>query len=171
MVLGIKQYPVDVDADELIEFIDASIAEGSLSKNMAHVSKLTFNDGKDDFLEQDNPMIKKLRWSFYDACSRFWGMDVFDYNMNSWVYVDWNKNPIEPYMHCHNPENPFTLSGIMYVKLGESGTTMFPIPKRDPYYLPSKELMWFIFPSNLPHTPGKGVEDQKRYSISADLYP
>ena len=34
MVLGIKQYPVDVDADELIEFIDASVAEGSLSKNM-----------------------------------------------------------------------------------------------------------------------------------------
>ena len=32
MVLGIKQYPVDVDADELIEFIDASIAEGSLLK-------------------------------------------------------------------------------------------------------------------------------------------
>ena len=33
-----------------------------------------------------------------------------------------------------------------------------------------KELTWFIFPSNLPHLPGKGVEDQKRYSLSADLY-
>ena len=81
MVLGIRGYPVDVDANELIDFIDSSIENGSLTKNMAHVSKLTFNDGKDDFLEQDNPMIKKLRWSFYDACSRFWGMDVFDLSL------------------------------------------------------------------------------------------
>ena len=42
MVLGIRGYPVDVDADELIEFIDSSIENGSLTKNMAHVSKLTF---------------------------------------------------------------------------------------------------------------------------------
>ena len=60
MVLGIRGYPVDVDANELIDFIDSSIENGSLTKNMAHVSKLTFNDGKDDFLEQDNPMIKNL---------------------------------------------------------------------------------------------------------------
>ena len=129
MVLGIKQYPDDVDADELIEFIDASIAEGSLSKNMAHVSKLTFNDGKDDFLEQDNPMIKKLRWSFYDACSRFWGMDVFDYNITSWVYVDWNKNPIDNTMNGHTKEPKGNLSGIMYVQGGESGTTMLTMPR------------------------------------------
>ena len=50
MVLGIREYPVNIDPDELIEFIDTSIAEGSLTKNMAHVSKLTFHDGKDDFL-------------------------------------------------------------------------------------------------------------------------
>ena len=96
-------------------------------------------------------MIERLKWSFHDACSRFWGMDVFDYQINSWVYVDWDDNPIEPYMHSHNPENPFTLSGIMYVKLGESGTTMFPMPHCDPYFLPKKLMTWFIFPSNLPH--------------------
>ena len=171
MVLAIKEYPVDIDADKLVKFIDTSIVDNTLTKNMDHVSKLTFTDGKDDFLEHDEPMIKHLEWSFYDACSKFWGMDIFDYNISSWVYVDWNNNPIEPYMHSHNPENPFTLSGIMYVKLGTSGTTMFPMPKRDPYYLPNKLMTWFIFPSNLPHTPGKGVEDEKRYSISADLYP
>ena len=97
-------------------------------------------------------------------------MDIFDFQINSWVYVDWNENPIEPYMHSHNPDNPFTLSGIMYIKLGESGTTMFPMPKRDPYFLPKKELTWFIFPSNLPHLPGKGIQNEKRYSLSADLY-
>mgnify|MGYP003109272972 FL=1 len=51
MVLGIKQYPVDIDGDELINFIDTAITDKSLTQNMAHVSKLTFNDGKDDFLE------------------------------------------------------------------------------------------------------------------------
>ena len=82
MVLGIKQYPVDIDGDELINFIDTAITNKSLTQNMAHVSKLTFNDGKDDFLEYDEPIIKKLKWSFHDACSRFWGMDIFDYKIN-----------------------------------------------------------------------------------------
>ena len=150
MVLGIKQYPVDIDGDELIKFIDTAINNKSLNQNIAHVSKLTFTNGRDDFLEYDEPIIKKLKWSFYDACSRYWGMDIFDFEINSWVYVDWSDNKIEPYMHSHNVENPFTLSGIMYVKLGKSETTMFPMPKRDPYFLPKKELTWFIFPSTLP---------------------
>ena len=50
MVLGIREYPVDIDADKLIEFIDTNIENNSLTQNMAHVSKLTFTDGKDDFL-------------------------------------------------------------------------------------------------------------------------
>ena len=83
MVLGIREYPVDVDGDELIKFIDTSIEKNILTKNMDHVSKLTFHDGKDDFLEYDEPIIKKLRWSFHDACSRFWGMDVYEYQINS----------------------------------------------------------------------------------------
>ena len=47
MVLGIREYPVDIDADKLIEFIDTNIENNSLTKNIAHVSKLTFTDGKD----------------------------------------------------------------------------------------------------------------------------
>ena len=134
MVLGIKQYPVDIDGDELIKFIDTAINNKSLNQNIAHVSKLTFTNGRDDFLEYDEPIIKKLKWSFYDACSRYWGMDIFDFEINSWVYVDWSDNKIEPYMHSHNVENPFTLSGIMYVKLGKSETTMFPMPKRSIFF-------------------------------------
>ena len=59
MVLGIKQYPVDINGDELINFIDTSINNKFLTQNIAHVSKLTFTDGKDDFLEYDEPIIKK----------------------------------------------------------------------------------------------------------------
>ena len=69
MVLGIREYPVDIDADELVKFIDTSVEKSALTKNMAHVSKLTFTDGKDDFLEFDEPIIKKLKWAFHDACS------------------------------------------------------------------------------------------------------
>ena len=46
MVLGIREYPVDIDANKLIEFIDTNIENNSLTKNIAHVSKLTFTDGK-----------------------------------------------------------------------------------------------------------------------------
>ena len=38
------------------------------------------------------------------------------------------------------------------------------------YFLPNKMLTWFIFPSNLPHIPGRGMDNEKRYSLSADLY-
>ena len=74
-------------------------------------------------------------------------------------------------MHAHNSENPYTLSGIMYLKFtNSSGTTMFPMPGRPSYFLPNKMLTWFIFPSNLPHIPGRGMDNEKRYSLSADLY-
>ena len=97
-------------------------------------------------------------------------MDVSNYKINSWVYVDWKGNPKEPYMHAHNSENPYTLSGIMFLKFTkQSGTTMFPMPGGR-YFLPKKMLTWFIFPSNLPHIPGRGMDDEKRYSLSADLY-
>ena len=39
MVLGIREYPVDIDADELVKFIDTSVENSALTKNMAHVSK------------------------------------------------------------------------------------------------------------------------------------
>ena len=161
MVLGIREYPVDIQPDDLVNFID------TLSyTDHPHVTKT-----EDDFLEYDVPAIKKLRWSFYDACSRYWGMDVFDFNVDAWVYVDWKDNTNKPYMHAHNLENPYTLSGIMYLTLpGNSETTMFPMPKRDPYFLPRKLFTWFIFPSNLPHLPGKCDEEEKRYCLSADLY-
>ena len=51
----------------------------------------------------------------------------------------------------------------------QSGTTMFPMPNGR-YFLPKKMLTWFIFPSNLPHIPGRGMDDEKRYTLSADLY-
>jgi hypothetical protein len=161
MVLGIKEYPVDIDTTGLVEFVD-TLAYADLP----HVTKT-----EDDFLEYDTPVIKKLRWSFYDACSRYWGMDVFDFNINAWIYVDWKENKNAPYMHAHELENPYRLSGIMYLTLpGDSGTTMFPMPRRDPYFLPKKLFTWFIFPSNLPHLPGKCDEEEKRYCLSADLY-
>ena len=62
---------------------------------------------------------------------------------------------------------------------GIEGVTYEYIPVRPPsnhyfnstvYFLPKKELTWFIFPSNLPHLPGKGIQNEKRYSLSADLY-
>ena len=57
MVLGIREYPVDIDGDKLVEFIDTKIENNSLTQNMAHVSKLTFTDGKDDFLEYNLSLI------------------------------------------------------------------------------------------------------------------
>ena len=164
MVLGIKEYPCQLDNDEvdtLINFIDDTEYQDN-----PIVAKT-----EDTFLDYQIPVIEKLRLSYYDSCSRYWNMNVFDYKISSWIYVDWKGNTKEPYMHAHNLENPYTLSGIMYLKLpGSSGTAMFPMPNHDPYHLPKKLFTWFIFPSNLPHMAGKGTEDEKRYSLSADLY-
>ncbi len=164
MVLGIKQYEIpleDSEIDTLLEFINS----------VEYQNNPTVAKTEDNFLDYDIPVIKKLRWSYYDSCSRYWGMDVFDYRINSWIYVDWKDNTKDPYIHAHNLENPYTLSGIMYLRLpGSSGTAMFPMPNHDPYHLPKKLFTWFIFPSNLPHMAGKGTEDEKRYSLSADLY-
>tara|TARA_B000000557_G_scaffold233720_1_gene208418 strand:+ start:181 stop:678 length:498 start_codon:yes stop_codon:yes gene_type:complete len=164
MVLGIKEYPCQLDNDEvdtLINFIDDTEYQDN-----PIVAKT-----EDTFLDYQIPVIEKLRLSYYDSCSRYWNMNVFDYKISSWIYVDWKGNTKEPYMHAHNLENPYTLSGIMYLQLpGSSGTAMFPMPNHDPYHLPKKLFTWFIFPSNLPHMAGKGTEDEKRYSLSADLY-
>ena len=164
MVLGIKEYPCQLDNDELdtlIDFID----------NIRYQSNPTVVKTEDNFLDCDLPVIQKLRLSYYYSCSRYWDMDVFDFKINSWIYVDWKGNSKEPYMHAHNSENPYTLSGIMYLKFTKSsGTTMFPMPGRPSYFLPNKMLTWFIFPSNLPHIPGRGMDNEKRYSLSADLY-
>jgi len=160
MVLGIKEYPCQIDSEELDTLID--FIDGMKYQDNPIVTKT-----EDNFLDN----FEKLKWSFYDACSRYWDMDVFNYRMNSWVYVDWNGNPNEPYMHAHNSENPYTLSGIMFLRFTESsGTTMFPVPGGDRYFLPKKMLTWFIFPSNLPHIPGRGMDNEKRYTLSADLY-
>ena len=160
MVLGIKEYPCQIDSEELDTLID--FIDGMKYQDNPIVTKT-----EDNFLDN----FEKLKWSFYDACSRYWDMDVFNYRMNSWVYVDWNGNPNEPYMHAHNSENPYTLSGIMFLRFTKSsGTTMFPLPGGDRYFLPSKMLTWFIFPSNLPHIPGRGMDNEKRYTLSADLY-
>ena len=160
MVLGIKEYPCQIDSEELDTLID--FIDGMKYQDNPIVTKT-----EDNFLDN----FEKLKWSFYDACSRYWDMDVFNYRMNSWVYVDWNGNPNEPYMHAHNSENPYTLSGIMFLRFTESsGTTMFPVPGGGRYFLPKKMLTWFIFPSNLPHIPGRGMDNEKRYTLSADLY-
>ena len=160
MVLGIKEYPCQIDSEELDTLID--FIDGMKYQDNPIVTKT-----EDNFLDN----FEKIKWSFYDACSRYWDMDVFNYRMNSWVYVDWNGNPNEPYMHAHNSENPYTLSGIMFLRFTESsGTTMFPVPGGDRYFLPKKMLTWFIFPSNLPHIPGRGMDNEKRYTLSADLY-
>ena len=164
MVLGIREYSCELDNEEvdtLINFID----------NIEYQDNPIVAKTEDNFLDYQNPVIEKLRLSYYDSCSRYWDMNVFDYKISSWIYVDWKSNSKEPYMHAHNLENPYTLSGIMYLRLpGSSGTAEFPIPNYDPYHLPKKLFTWFIFPSNLPHMAGKGTEDEKRYSLSADLY-
>ena len=163
MVLGIKEYPCQLNNDELdtlIDFID----------NITYQDNPTVSKTEDYFLEYQIPVLEKLKYSYYDSCSRYWDMDVSNYKINSWVYVDWKGNPKEPYMHAHNSENPYTLSGIMFLRFTKrSGTTMFPMPGGR-YFLPKKMLTWFIFPSNLPHIPGRGMDDEKRYSLSADLY-
>ena len=164
MVLGIKEYPCQIDHQELDTLID--FIDGIKYQDNPIVAKT-----EDNFLDFELSIFKKLKWSFYDSCSRYWDMDVFDYKINSWVYVDWKGNPKEPYMHAHNSENPYTLSGIMFLRFtASSGTTMFPLPGGRSYNLPKKMLTWFIFPSNLPHIPGRGMDNEKRYSLSADLY-
>ena len=163
MVLGIKEYPCQLNNDELdtlIDFID----------NITYQDNPIVAKTEDYFLEYQIPVLEKLKYSYYDSCSRYWDMDVSNYKINSWVYVDWKGNPKEPYMHAHDSENPYTLSGIMFLRFTkQSGTTMFPMPGGR-YFLPKKMLTWFIFPSNLPHIPGRGMDDEKRYSLSADLY-
>jgi hypothetical protein len=165
MMLGIREYPFsmsDSELKDLLLFIDQLEY-----RDDPHVTTTNY-----DFFENDFYVVKKLRSSFYDACSSYWNMSVSDYRVNSWVYVDWKDNPHSPYMHVHNSKNPYTLSGIMYLTLpGSSETTMFPVPKRDPYFLPKKLFSWFIFPSNLQHIAGIGKEVDKRYCLSADLWP
>ena len=109
MVLGIKEYPCQLDNEEidtLINFIDDTEYQDN-----PIVAKT-----EDTFLDYQIPVIEKLRLSYYDSCSRYWNMNVFDYKISSRIYVDWKSNSKEPYMHAHNLENPYTLSGIMYLR-------------------------------------------------------
>ena len=109
MVLGIREYPCQIDhedLDTLIHFIDG----------IKYQDNPTVAKTEDNFLDFELSVFKKLKWSFYDSCSRYWNMDVFDYKVNSWVYVDWKGNPKEPYIHAHNSENPYSLSGIMLLR-------------------------------------------------------
>ena len=165
MISSIKEYPCDItehELDSLIEYIE--------NTNLSSHPLAAKTDN--NFLDNDIPILNKLKKSFYDSCAKYWGIDVTKYSMKSWIYIDWKNNTKKPFVHTHNYDDPHTLSGIMFLRLPKgSTTTLFPIPHNDDYYLPDKLLTWFIFPSIMPHLPGTCNEVLKRYTLSADLHP
>ena len=170
----IEAYPIRINSKRLLQFLDTV----PFSVDGGYKGQVLKTSGY-GFLEHNAPIIRHLRQSFYKSCSKYLGMKTTDWNIKSWVYADWedNQNNINakgvpgPYLHTHNDDNPYAVSAIMYLTLpGASETTMFPMP-RENYFLPKRLFTWFIFPSRLPHLPGKGKDKKKRYCLSADLYP
>ena len=168
----IGTYPIRINSKKLIHYVDNASFYLVTGANGATVKT------PNNFLDCDVPIIKHLRQSLYKSCSKYLGMKTTDWNIKSWIYADWNGNqgPADskgvpgPYLHTHNDSDPYALSAIMYLTLpGASETTMFPMP-RENYFLPKRLFTWFIFPSRLPHLPGKGKDKKKRYCLSADLY-
>ena len=170
----IEEYPIRINSKRLLQFLDTV----PFSVDGGYKGQVMKTSGY-GFLEHNVPIIRHLRQSFYKSCSKYLGMKTTDWKIKSWVYADWedNQNNINakgvsgPYLHSHNDDNPYAVSAIMYLTLpGASETTMFPMP-RENYFLPKRLFTWFIFPSRLPHLPGKGKDKKKRYCLSADLYP
>lgn len=130
------------------------------------------------FLEKK---FKKLLETFLESVRKFVNDDEFidrlnsdRYNMYSWCYMNWKSSGRSDNVsiwHIHNQANPNAVSGIFYLKLPKTpgGETKFHI-SGNKFELPSKELSWFLFPSNYIHAPGELFSTEKRYVISADIW-
>jgi len=137
------------------------------SYNFFSVSKVEFQKLKNTFLESIKQYINQQ-----ELIDR---INSNEYNIHTWCYMNWEssgRNDTEEKLkHIHNSINPNAVSGIFYLKLpGErKEETEFHLGGNK-FRLPSKELSWFIFPSNYAHTPGKLNSSERRYVISADIW-
>lgn len=125
--------------------------------------------------------FEKLLGTFLESVRNYVNLkDLIDnlnlgkYNMFTWCYMNWKSSGRRgdtPIWHIHNQRHPDAITGIFYLKLPKTpgGETKFHIGGNE-FELPSKELSWFLFPSNYLHAPGEIFSAEKRYVISVDIW-
>lgn len=133
-----------------------------------------FSIQKQEFQKLKNTFLESIR-QYINQKTLIDRIDLNQYNVHTWCYMNWESsgrnNTDDELKHIHNATNPNAISGIFYLKLPrkQEGETEFHLGGNK-FKLPSKELSWFIFPSNYLHTPGKLSSNGKRYVISTDIW-
>jgi hypothetical protein len=133
--------------------------------DLLSIKKIEFEKLKNAYLES----IKK----YVNQKELIDKIDSNRYNINSWCYMNWKLSGRETdnLPHYHNLTDCDAISGIFYLRIpkNRNGETQFHLGGNK-FKLPSKELSWFIFPSNYAHIPGEINSFEKRYVISADIW-
>ena len=120
----------------------------------------------------------KLRRTFVDSVFDYVNtesvkdrIENWEYKTKTWCYMNWKQSDRNGQVfHIHNNDNPYSVSGIFYLKVNnEKCGTKFIVGANE-IEIPSIECSWFIFPSNYGHIPGENKTDEKRYVISADIW-
>jgi len=128
------------------------------------------------------PEFQKLKTTFLESVKKYINQQQLidninsdKYNIHTWCYMNWELSgrnyTDEKLKHIHNTINPNAVSGIFYLRLpgNRDGETEFHLGCNK-FKLPSKELRWFLFPSNYAHTPGKVTSEERRYVLSVDIW-
>ena len=179
---GIKQYLYnDVFSKDDKNFIISHLEENFFNIGKIEKKYPGYQTLYDHNLFQINyDPFEKLKKTFIQSCKDYvniskikFNIDHEKYESRCWCYLNWkDSNRSDQEFHIHNRSNPFTISGIFYLKMpddDENVGTKF-LLGGNLITLPSITNSWFIFPSNYGHIPGNLTNTKKRYVISADLW-
>ncbi|MFZ9728289.1 MAG: hypothetical protein ACO3CD_04685 [Candidatus Nanopelagicaceae bacterium] len=181
---GVKEYEYfhqfsDQEIQDIIKyfhknFYDCGIIDYHRPGYQTPGSHNFFSIQKQEFQKLKNTFLESIR-QYINQQTLIDRIGLNQYNVHTWCYMNWESsgrnNTDDELKHIHNATNPNAISGIFYLKLPrkQEGETEFHLGGNK-FKLPSKELSWFIFPSNYLHTPGKLSSNGKRYVISADIW-
>ena len=173
LFLGIRQYDCNLTQDTFKRLID--IAYNSQFDN-------EYPGYQTSFFDLDDISLDLLKNTFIECCRDYYKITRKDI-VRLWYYQDWKYNPHDDgcYWHDHS-YNFYGLSGILYLSLpDDSTTTGFSLSADksvtgsysgfdDMLSLPPIIQKWFIFPSTIPHLPGKCMSEKRRICVGADYW-
>lgn len=192
MIDKIKKHPFGVieysyqkifskdDKEFIVEYLEKNFFKSGKINTTAPGYQTTYDV---NLFDLDLEQFQKLKNTYIHSVLNFINQDHLKLKIKNnehhafcWCYLNWkdSQRSDQPF-HIHNKDNPESLTGIFYLKLpnrenknGNCETEFYLGGYK--FRLPSIESSWFIFPSNYGHSPGKQEENQKRYTISADIY-
>ena len=185
--LNIRHYNSGLSCKDIEELIDlCGYAKGNPNKPGFQCP--IFDEDSNNILKEfDQPVVKRLKQSFVNACQTYWNI-IGDHKVTGWIYVSWTdmekdlssqgkETEIYPFWHSHTSNHDcYRLSGVLYLSLPDGAeTTKFSnnpdLSKNDFFNLPFIKNEWFIFPSMMPHLPGgPGKTNKIRICVAADYW-